>query len=76
MAAPHAKYGESTIVDVVRIVVDSDFAFVHNDLKEGGLISFNPSFQMEKACRSQIGNARLIRGRDIDCDDPPITLQR
>jgi hypothetical protein len=51
---------ESTIVDVVRVVVDRDLTLVHHDLKESGFISFNPPFHMDKACRSEIGDALRI----------------
>jgi hypothetical protein len=41
-------------------MIDSDFALVHNNLKESGIIPFNPPLQMKKALCSEIGNAPRI----------------
>ncbi len=38
-------------------MIDRDFALVHYDLKESGIISFNPPLQVKKALGPEIRNA-------------------
>src|ERR1700761_115445 len=65
----------STIVDVVRVMVDCHLAFVDHDLKESGIVSLHPSLHVKETLRAEIGDALSVRGRDIDSHDPAAPLQ-